>query len=52
MKITNYCINCEEDVDFKRNRCIQCKGKYDDVVPASCRQDYKYEHGLLGSKKK
>jgi predicted amidophosphoribosyltransferase len=41
MKI-NYCINCEEQVRFIKGRCEKCKGKYDDVVPASYR-NYKYE---------
>lgn len=35
----NYCVNCEEEVGFIRGQCTQCKGKYDDVVPASYRVD-------------
>jgi hypothetical protein len=38
----NYCTNCEEEVTFTRNKCENCKGKYDDVVPASYRTEYKY----------
>lgn len=41
----NYCVNCEEDVKFIKGKCEKCKGKYDDVVPASCRKDYKYDYG-------
>jgi len=42
---SNYCINCEEDVKFIRNKCENCKGKYDDVVPASYKKEYKYDYG-------
>ena len=41
----NYCVNCEEDVSFIKGKCEKCKEKYDDVVPASCRSDYKYDYG-------
>jgi hypothetical protein len=33
--VKNYCVNCEEHVRFPKGKCEQCKGKYDDVVPAS-----------------
>jgi len=42
---TNYCVICEEEVKFVRGKCEKCKGKYDDVVPASYRKDYKYDFG-------
>lgn len=46
MKIkANYCVNCEKDVKFPEGKCENCKGKYDDVVPASFRTDYKYDYG-------
>ena len=38
----NYCVNCEEEVRFKRGKCETCKSNYEDVVPASYREDYKY----------
>ena len=41
----NHCINCGEDVKFVRGKCEKCKGKYDDVVPASCREDYPWDFG-------
>lgn len=41
----NYCLNCEETVKFIKDKCKKCKGKYDDVVPASYRKDYKYDYG-------
>jgi predicted amidophosphoribosyltransferase len=41
----NYCVNCEEDVKFTKGKCENCKGKYDDVVPASCREDVEYDYG-------
>ena len=47
MKITekkNYCINCEEVVLFIKNKCAECGGKYNDVVPASYR-NCKYDFG-------
>jgi predicted amidophosphoribosyltransferase len=40
----NYCVNCEEEVRFIKGNCEKCKGKYDDVVPASCRNEYKYDY--------
>ena len=41
----NYCVNCEEEVKFIKGKCECCKGKYDDVVPPSYRNDYKYDCG-------
>ena len=41
----NYCVNCEEEVKFIRGKCESCKGNYDNVVPSSCRDDYKYDFG-------
>ena len=41
----NYCVNCEEEVKFPRNRCENCKGKYDDVVPISCIRSFQYDYG-------
>ena len=41
----NYCINCEEEVMFAKGKCESCGGKYDDVVPASCRTDYRHDFG-------
>ena len=41
----NYCVNCEEDVKFPKGKCENCKGKYNDVVPASCREGYEYDYG-------
>lgn len=41
----NYCVNCEEEVKFIKGKCESCKGKYDDVVPPSYRNDYKYDYG-------
>ena len=43
-KVENYCINCEEVVEFKKGKCVKCKGKYKDVVPASHR-NYKWDFG-------
>ena len=40
-----YCVNCEEEVKFIKGRCGKCKGKYDDVVPSSYRNDCKYDYG-------
>ena len=39
----NYCANCEEIVTFRRGKCAQCGGKYDDVVPASYREELKMD---------
>lgn len=41
----NYCVNCEQEVKFTKGKCEKCKGKYDDVVPASYR-NYKYDNGM------
>lgn len=39
----NFCVNCEEEVKFVKNKCESCNGKYNDVVPASYRKDLKYD---------
>ena len=41
----NYCVNCEEVATFIWGRCETCMGRYDDVVPASYRTDYKWDYG-------
>ena len=41
----NYCVNCEGEKKFIQGKCESCKRKYDDVVPASYRNDYEYDYG-------
>lgn len=42
MRKKNFCRDCEEIVTFVKGRCKYCKGTYDEVVPASYREEYKW----------
>ena len=44
--VVNYCVSCEQDVRFdNEGYCNKCGNHYDNVVPASCRHDIKYDVG-------
>ena len=43
-KFKNYCINCEEEVNFSEDGyCLGCGGHADNVIPDSYRDELKFE---------
>jgi hypothetical protein len=39
--LMGYCAFCEEVTEFVKRRCVQCGGRYDEVVPESYRDNYR-----------
>lgn len=39
--LMGYCAGCEEVTEFVKRRCVQCGGRYDEVVPVSYRDNYR-----------